>query len=110
MNYTYIIGYHSYFMNVNFQNFREGLCGYEGDRLEDLDSIPTLESCQLACQHYKKDPETTCRFFVYDSGLKSCELLNSGERKCDMVRGTPQPEFLQCRDDGYINWPDTSEN
>jgi len=87
-------------------NFREGLCTYEGDRLEALDNIPSMEVCQMACQHYSLDPATTCRFFVYDSETKNCELLNSGERDCDIVRGTPQPDFEQCKKDGLINWPD----
>ena len=63
----------------------------------------------MACQHYHNtDPVTTCRFFVYDSETKNCLLLNSGERDCDIVRGTPEPNFDECQEDGYINWPDRS--
>ena len=87
-------------MPINFQNFREHLCDYEGDVLENLEHIGDIELCQLACSHHGE-----CRFFRYDLEYQDCELLNSDARNCAMVRGTPEPDFHQCGIDGFINWP-----
>ena len=60
-----------------------------------------IGSCQDSCTSYM--PE--CKFFNYDSDRKTCELLDSGERECEMVRGTPTPDFEKCKIDGHIHWP-----
>ena len=46
-----------------------------------------------------------CKFFTYDSERRLCELRDSGERECEMVRGTPHPDFEKCKQDGFIHWP-----
>ena len=86
-----------------FQNFREDSCDYSGDILEHLELIKDTKTCQLACEHHDD-----CAVFVYDLESQfslNCMLLNSGKRSCDVVRGTPQPDFEKCKEDGNIFWP-----
>ena len=56
--------------------------------------------CQQACELY-----TNCQYFVYDSKHSNCELRTSGDRKCDYIRGVPEPDFQSCVESGYIEWP-----
>ena len=84
-----------------FQNFREHVCKYKGNVIFSLVDTEDIGSCQDSCTSYM--PE--CEFFNYDSDRKICELLDSGERECDMVRGTPTPDFEKCKLDGHIHWP-----
>ena len=56
-----------------------------------MEFIDSPERCQLACT---KDP--ACRYFVYDYDLDDCELLNSPLRKCDILRGPPEPSYDTC--------------
>ena len=76
------------------------MCRYEGRTLIILQSVSNAEDCQLKCKNHSE-----CQFFVYDSDTKECELLDSGKRKCEMVRGTPSPDFEKCKQDGNIHWP-----
>ena len=61
--------------------------------------MPNAETCQLECVEHSQ-----CQFFFYDSDSKNCELLNSGKRDCEMIRGTPSPDFEKCKQDGHIYW------
>ena len=103
--YIYInqIGIHPTFNAILlwFQNFREHVCKYKGNVIFSLLDTEDIGSCQDNCTTYM--PE--CKFFNYDSDRKTCELLDSGERECDMVRGTPTPDFEKCKIDGHIHWP-----
>ena len=47
-----------------------------------------------------------CEWWIYDSASKNCELQPSGHRECDMVRGTPSPDYNKCKTDGHIHWPE----
>ena len=84
-----------------FQNFREHVCDYKGTVKFSLEDTKDIASCQGACTSYM--PE--CKFFTYDSERRLCELRDSGERECEMVRGTPHPDFEKCKQDGFIHWP-----
>ena len=87
------------FIEVSFQNFREGKCRYSGYVLEHLDNCRSAEICQLACQWLDM-----CRYFSYRKSLKDCELLTTPRRKCDIIRGPPFPDFQQCLDNDKISW------
>ena len=55
---------------------------FEGNLLEHLNMIKDESTCQLACQHVD-----ACKYYVYDNVQKDCQLLDSDERSCDMVKG-----------------------
>ena len=69
----------------------EGYCRYEGDLLEHLEYITSPEQCQLACSKLG-----ICEYFVYDYDKDDCELLNAPLRKCDILRGPPEPKYETC--------------
>ena len=74
-----------------FQYYVDGFCRYLGDLEEHLENIPSVGTCQQACQHY-----TGCKYWVYDEDQMDCELLNSNERICDISRGPPKPSYAEC--------------
>ena len=76
------------------------MCQYEGETLTILHNVSNSETCQSSCKEHSE-----CQFFVYDSALKECELLDTGDRNCEMIRGTPSPDFAKCKQDGNIYWP-----
>ena len=61
--------------------------------MENLEEIGTIKVCQLACLL-----KSECEYFVYDTGLKDCQLLSAQDRKCDLLRGPPEPAYgeLDC--------------
>ena len=69
----------------------EGFCRYEGDLLEHLEFIKSPEQCQEACAYLE-----ICHYFVYDYSKDDCELLGSPLRKCDILRGPPEPSYETC--------------
>ena len=69
----------------------EGFCRYEGDLLEHLEFIKSPEQCQEACTYLD-----ICHYFVYDYNKDDCELLGSPIRKCDILRGPPEPSYETC--------------
>ena len=42
--------------------------------------------CQLACQF-----EVGCEYFIHNSLANNCQLLTSGDRTCDLIRGPADP-------------------
>jgi hypothetical protein len=73
------------------QVFVEGYCRYEGNLLEHLEKIESAIQCQFACSFVPK-----CNYFLYDIDLKDCELLDDEKRDCDLLRGPPSPDLLDC--------------
>ena len=73
------------------QYFLEGYCRYEGDLLEHLEGISSIEICQIACSH-----DAACRYFLYDETTKDCELFDDDTRVCDFRRGPPTPDINEC--------------
>ena len=55
---------------------------FEGNLLEHLNMIEAEATCQLACQHVN-----ACKYYVWDNVQNDCQLLDSDERSCDMVKG-----------------------
>lgn len=75
------------------QTFLEGNCRYDGDLIQHLDNLPSVEMCQLECTvHF-----SFCKYFVYDTKNEGCELLNSDRRSCNDIRGPPIPTFDECK-------------
>jgi len=64
--------------------FQNEYCILEGGILEHFSEIPDEETCRLVCDHLP-----TCKFYMYDVETKDCELRDSDEFNCDMVRGSP---------------------
>lgn len=62
--------------------------------MEHLDNIKSPTDCQTACDHLQK-----CEYFVYDYDTKDCELLDSTQRKCDQMRGPPEPSYEECQEE-----------
>ena len=81
-------------------NFKEHLCTYTGNIISIEANVSNEKQCQETC---RGDP--TCIFFMYDFDSKDCQLIDSYERECDMIRGTPRPDYDQCVLDGNIHWP-----
>merc|ERR1712038_102982 len=82
-------------------NFREDYCRFEFSLLENLEDIETLSECQLACQYINN-----CSYFVYDAPTKICKLntIASSRPICDIIHGTPEPDFNSCVNAGHLNW------
>jgi len=82
-------------------NFREDYCRYDGSLLDTLEKIETMSKCQMACQFING-----CTYFQYDKQEKICKLHTDlvATRVCDMVHGTPEPDFQTCLDDGKVPW------
>ena len=80
-----------YILIVFPQVFVEGYCRYEGNLLEHLEKIETVEQCQFACKIVPK-----CNYFLYDIELEDCELLDAEKRSCDLLRGPPKPAVNDC--------------
>ena len=89
-----------YILIISHQNFREHLCNFLTETLADLPQITDVRKCQLACIVNPK-----CGWWIYDENKQVCQLHPSGHRDCDMVRGTPLPDYEKCEIDGHINWP-----
>ena len=55
----------------------------------------------MACQFING-----CTYFQYDKQEKICKLHTDlvATRVCDMVHGTPEPDFQTCLDDGKVPW------
>ena len=70
------------------------------ETLADLPQITDVRKCQLSCIVNSK-----CGWWIYDENKQVCQLHPSGHRDCDMVRGTPQPDYEKCKIDGHIHWP-----
>ena len=89
------------------QNFREDYCRFEFSLLENLEQIGSLSECQLACQYI-----TNCSYFVYDKPTKICRLntLKSNRPICDIIHGTPEPDFNTCVNDGHLIWASSENN
>jgi len=72
------------------QGVKQASCMFEGNLLDHLNDIMSEEICQQACQHVPG-----CKYYVWDSSTANpsgkpptggdCELLDSGERQCDMI-------------------------
>ena len=47
-----------------------------------------------------------CSYFVYDKPKKTCKLYTneSSKKICDIIHGTPDPDYNTCIKDGYISW------
>jgi len=88
-------------------NFREDYCRFEFSLLENLEDIETLSECQLACQYINN-----CSYFVYDAPTKICKLntIASSRPICDIVHGTPEPDFNSCVNDGNLDWASNENN
>ena len=90
-----------------FQNFREDYCRFEFSLLENLEDIETLSECQLACEYINN-----CSYFVYDRPTKICKLntMASNRPVCDIIHGTPEPDFNTCVNDGQLDWASNETN
>jgi len=88
-------------------NFREDYCRFEFSLLENLEDIATLSECQLACEYINN-----CSYFVYDSPTKICKLntMASNRPVCDIIHGTPEPDFNTCVNDGQLDWASNETN
>jgi len=88
-------------------NFREDYCRFEFSLLENLEDIETLSECQLACQYINN-----CSYFVYDAPTKICKLntIASSRPICDIIHGTPEPNFNTCVNDGHLDWASNQNN
>merc|ERR1712038_843245 len=88
-------------------NFREDYCRFEFSLLENLEDIETLSECQLACQYINN-----CSYFVYDAPTKICKLntIASSRPICDIIHGTPEPDFNSCVNDGQLDWASNVNN
>ena len=66
-----------------------------------MDDIDSLSECQLACEYV-----SNCSYFLYDNPTKTCKLYTeeSTKRICDIVHGTPEPDFNTCIERGNIPW------
>jgi hypothetical protein len=71
--------------------FVEGYCRFEGNLLEHLEMIETVDQCQFACKIVPN-----CNYFLYDVELQDCELFDSEKRDCDLLRGPPKPAVTDC--------------
>jgi len=82
-------------------NFREDYCRFDFSLLENLDDIDSLSECQLACEYV-----SNCSYFLYDNPTKTCKLYTdeSSKRICDIIHGTPEPDFNTCIEEGYVPW------
>lgn len=82
-------------------NFREDYCRFDMDLLDNLEHVLDITQCQMACQH-----RTHCNFFVYFQHDHVCKLqtTNFANRVCDIVHGTPDPDFQTCLDDSKVSW------
>jgi len=82
-------------------NFREDYCRFEFSLLENLENIESLSECQMACDYINN-----CTYFVYDNPTKICKLntLASSRPVCDIIHGTPEPDFNTCVNDGHLEW------
>ena len=83
-------------------NFREDYCRFESSSLlENLEDIGSLGDCQLACSYISK-----CDFFLYDVSKRVCKLNTNAFhfRKCDIVHGSPTPDFQSCLDSNQVLW------
>ena len=47
-----------------------------------------------------------CSYFVYDKPKKTCKLFTneSSKKICDIIHGTPEPDYNTCIESGYIPW------
>ena len=90
-----------------FQNFRQDYCRFDFSLLENLEDIETLSECQEACEYI-----SNCSYFVYDNPNKICKLntMESSRRICDIIHGTPEPDFNACVNDGHLDWASTDNN
>jgi len=88
-------------------NFREDYCRFEFSLLENLEDIETLSECQLACEYINN-----CSYFVYDRPTKICKLntMASNRPVCDIIHGTPEPDFNTCVNDGQLDWASNETN
>jgi len=88
-------------------NFREDYCRFEFSLLENLEDIETLSECQLACQYINN-----CSYFVHDAPTKICKLntIASSRPICDIIHGTPEPDFNTCVNDGNLDWASNENN
>ena len=61
----------------------------------------------MACEYI-----SNCSYFVYDKIEKVCKLNTDVSTSiiCDMIHGTPEPDFQQCIDAGKLVWASGSEN
>ena len=71
---------------------------FEGNLLEHLNQIKDEATCQMACQHVP-----ACKYYVWDKDQKDCQLLDSGDRTCDMVKGISKnngntKDWADCKD------------
>ena len=77
---------------ISLQDFKEGSCMFEGSLLEHLSLITDEDSCQAACQHVP-----ACQYYIYDTNTKDCQLLDSSNRQCDLIRGSRNgPDYRKC--------------
>ena len=65
---------------------------FEGSLLEHLSLITDEDICQAACQHVP-----ACQYYIYDTNTKDCQLLDSSNRQCDLIRGSRNgPDYRKC--------------
>ena len=50
------------------------------------------EVCQSACQLLGSH----CQYFIFDQDIRDCQLLDSGNRKCEIVIGPAKPTQEEC--------------
>ena len=65
---------------------------FEGSLLEHLNLITDEDSCQAACQHVP-----ACQYYICDANTGDCQLLDSSDRQCDLIRGSRNsPDYRKC--------------
>ena len=55
----------------------------------------------MACEYV-----SNCNYFLYDNPTKTCKLYTNetSSRICDIIHGTPDPDFNTCIEEGIIPW------
>ena len=72
---------------------------FEGNLLEHLNSIPSEDTCQLACNHVP-----SCQYYIWDNVQNDCQLLDSDARQCDMIKGVAK------KNGATKDWDDCKNN
>jgi len=82
-------------------NFREDYCRYDNSLIQNVEHIETLSECQDACKF-----TYNCTYFQFNKQEKSCKLNTdlASNRVCDIIHGTPEPNFQTCLDNGKVQW------
>ena len=54
---------------------------FEGNLMEHLNDIKDEYVCQFACKRV-----SGCKYYIYDTSYKHCQLLEDSQRQCDLIR------------------------